>query len=61
MFWLTFYKIAYIAKLIVFLSQYPPSFPRSTRAESNAESGNFTNILHSKRKYTGTVYAQYIS
>ena len=47
MFWLNFYQIAYIDKLIVFPS-ISPSFPRSARAESNSESGIFTNILLSK-------------
>ena len=46
MFWLNFYQIAYIDKLIVFPSISP--FPRSASAESNSESGIFTNILHSK-------------
>ena len=47
MFWLNFYQIAYIDKLIVFPS-VSPSFPRSARAECNSESGIFSNILHSK-------------
>ena len=49
MFWLNFYQITYIDKLIVFLSISP--FLRSARAESNSDSGIFTNILHSKLKY----------
>ena len=47
MFWLNFDQIAYIAKLIVFSLTISPSFPHSARAESNTESGIFTNILHS--------------
>ena len=46
MFWLNFYQITYIDKVIVFPSISP--FPRSARAESNSKSGIFTNILHSK-------------
>ena len=44
--WLNFYRIAYIAELIVFLT-ISPSFPCSPRAGSNTESGIFTDILHS--------------
>ena len=47
MFWLNFYQIAYIDKLIVF-PFISPSFPHSARQESNNESGIFTNILDSK-------------
>ena len=47
MFWLNFYQIAYIA-IPSFSLTISPSFPRSARAESNTESGIFTNILHSK-------------
>ena len=50
MFWLNFYQIAHIDKLIAFPST-SPSFPHGARAESNSESGIFTNILHSKWKY----------
>ena len=50
MFLLNFYQIAYIDKLIVFPS-ISTSFPCSARAESNSDSGIFTNILHSKWKY----------
>ena len=46
MFWLNFYQVTYIDKRIVSPSVSP--FPRSARAESNSESGAFTNILHSK-------------
>ena len=42
MFWLNFYQIAYIAKLIVFLSLCRLLFP----VESKTESGIFTNILY---------------
>ena len=50
MFWLNFYQIAYIDKIIDF-PYISTSFPRSARAESNSESGIFTNILHSNWKY----------
>ena len=46
MFWLDFYQITYIAKLIVFFPTISPSFHRSARAESNTESGIFTNSVH---------------
>ena len=57
--WPNFYQIAYINKLTVFPS-ISPSFPRSTRAESNSESGIFTNILHSKLKYV-RVKSKYVN
>ena len=48
MFWLNFYQIPYIAKLICsFSATISPSFSRSARAESNIYSGISTNILHS--------------
>ena len=37
------------------------SFPRSARAESNTESGIFTNILHSKRKYDIRFKSKYVN
>ena len=42
MFWLNFYQITYIDKLIVFPSTCP--FPRSARAESNSELGMFIQM-----------------
>ena len=52
MFWLNFYQITYIAKLIVFFPTISPSFPRSARAQSNTESGIFTNTLHANSYVT---------
>ena len=43
MFWLNFYQTAYIAELYSFTV----TLSGSARAESNTESGIFTNILHS--------------
>ena len=37
MFWLNFYQIVYIDKLIVFPLNISPSFPRSAREESKSE------------------------
>ena len=44
MFWLNFYQIVYIAKLIFFLSLFHLLFP--VALESKIESGIFTDILH---------------